>query len=455
MPEPHPITALYAAHINPAFVRVLGTLGYGRVFERARGMSLWDSEGREYLDFLAGFGAVNLGHQPPRVVAALEVALRAELPNVLHVGPQPAAARLGAALAARIPELPRVVFASSGGEAVEAAMKIARVATGRAGVLACDGGFHGTGFGALSVMGADRMRAPFEPLLPGCGRVPFGDLDALERRLASGDYSAFVVEPIQAEGGVRVPPPGYLAEVKRLCAAKGTLMILDEVQTGIGRTGCDFAFRHETEAVPDLLVLGKSLGGSLLPISAVLASRALHDRVFSSMETFDLCSSTFGGNALACHAALATLETLETDELATAAAREGEYLITRLRAALSGHPFVRDVRGRGLLVGIELGPTSRGLLGRVAPGVVSEVSEKVFGQWLAVRLLEAGIVTQPASQRWDVLRLEPPLIVRRSEIDRVVDAITTVLDDYRSLPALVADVATRLGVQAARRRSFR
>jgi len=443
----HAAAEKYAQHINPAFVRLLGTFGYGRVFVRAEGMTLWDAEGREYLDFLGAFGAANLGHNPPRLLAAIREHLTTEAPSLVHVGPQVHAAELGAALAARVPELPMVMLSLSGGEAVESALKLARAATGRPGLLSCEGGFHGTGFGNLSVMGHGRMRAPFGPLLPGCRRIPYGDLDALDRALGDRAQAAFLVEPIAAEAGIIVPPDGYLRDSLELCRRHGTLLVLDEVQTGLGRTGRLFAHQWEQDAVPDVLVLGKSLGGSVVPVSAALTTAELHRRAFGTAATFDLHGSTFSGYSLGCAAALATLAILDEEGLAERAERAGRRMLDALRARLGGHPLVRDIRGRGLLLGLELGPTRSGLLNRLAPGLVSAVSEKVFGQWLALRLLEEGILCQPASQQWNVLRLEPPLIVTDPEIDRVVDTIARVLGEYRELAPLLADVGRRLGRQ--------
>ena len=452
---PHPAVALYAEHVGPAFVKLLGTLGYGRVFVRARGSTLWDDRGREYLDFLAGFGATNLGHNHPRLREALREALLEDDPVVLHAGPQVRAAELAAALAARVPSLPMCLFSSSGAEAVETGLKLARAFTRRPGVVYCTGGYHGLSLGTLSIAGRARMRAPFGPLLPGCIEVPFGDLEALERALTRHRIGAFVVEPILGEGGAVIPPDGYLASARALCHAHGAVLVLDEVQTGLGRTGALFAHRARGLTVePDVLVLGKSLGGSFVPISATLTTREIHARAFGTAERFDLHGSTYAGNALACRAALETLRILDDERLVEASAAQGRRLLAGLEGALGGHPLVRSVRGRGLLVGIELGPTDRGLLNRLAPGAVRGISRMVFGQWLAVRLLEQGFVVQPASQRWDVLKLTPPLTVSEAEIDRAVEAIAGILDGYRDLGPLVRDVGARLGRQLEAGRPF-
>jgi putrescine aminotransferase len=444
--------ARHARHVNPAFVRLLGRLGYGRVFVRAQGVHLWDSAGRRYLDLLSGFGSANVGHSHPRLLARLKRLLDEEPVHLLHVGPSPHAAELAERLAA-LSGLDVALFSSSGGEGVEAAMKLARAATGRTGFVYCDGGFHGTGLGALSLMGERRMRRPFEPLLAGCQAVAFGDVAALERALAARTAAAFVVEPIQAEAGVRLPRAGYLQEAQELCRRHGSLLVLDEVQTGLGRTGCLFACQREG-VVPDVLVLAKSLSGGIAPIAATLTRRELHARAYGSRARFDLHGSTFAGNALSCAAALETLHILEDERLPERSAALGERWLLRLRERLAGHPLVRDVRGRGLLLGIELGPTDAGLLNRAAPFVVRRMARDVFGQWVALKLLEAGFLVQPAAHAWNVVRLEPPLTIGEDELDAATDALAGVLHEYRGLAALSRDVLARLRAQRRRRWEF-
>lgn len=437
----------YAAHINPAFVKLLGTLGFGRAYVRGKGTRLWDHEGREHIDFLAGFGAVPLGHNPDRLLAKMAGFLTDDAVNLVHTGPQLHAGDLAAALAKLTGPLSMCLFSNSGSEAVEAAMKLARAATRRSAFIHTKGGFHGLNLGSLSVMGTRRMRSPFEPLLADCTEVEYGDLGGLEKALKQRKTAAFLLEPILAEGGVIVPPPGYLREAAHLCKRNGALFVLDEVQTGLGRTGKMFAYEHEG-VVPDVLVLGKALGASMVPISATLTRPELHEAAFGTAEKFDLHGSTYAGNAFACRTAQAALEILVEDELCAKAAEKGNALLQKLRTALAGHPLVRDVRGRGLLVGVEIGPTESGFFNRVAPGLVDALSTKVFGQWLALRLLEKGFLTQPASQQWNVLRLEPPLTVTDEEVSAVVDAIAEIMSEYKSLPPLLKDIAGRLGKQA-------
>jgi len=446
----HPVAARYARHVNPAFVELLDVLGYGRVFARAKDVWVWDDEDRRYLDLLAGFGAVNIGHNHPRLLARLAEFLASGEPNLHHTGPSPHAAALGEALAARMPGLDVCLVSNGGAEAVEAAVKLARAATGRARIVYCEGGYHGTSFGALSVMDERRMREPFEPLLPECAAIPFGDADALEAALARGAVAAFVAEPVQAEAGVRVAPPGYWKRVREACDRHGALLALDEVQTGLGRTGTLFALESEGIA-PDIVALAKSLGGGIAAIGATLVRRDVHARAYGARERFDLHGSTFGGNSFACVAALETLAIVDEARLCANAAQRGAQLLDGLRARLAGHPLVADIRGRGLLVAVELGPTPAGWLNRIAPGLVSLAAEKVAGQWMALRLLEAGMICQPAAHAWNVLKIEPPLTIDAREIARVVDAVGGLFDEYRGVAKLAADVAARVSRRSVAR----
>ncbi|HVV85506.1 MAG TPA: aminotransferase class III-fold pyridoxal phosphate-dependent enzyme [Kofleriaceae bacterium] len=455
------VRARYERHVNPTFVKLLGLLGYGRVLVRARGATVWDDRERAYIDLLAGFGALNLGHNHPGVLAAIRAVLDREAVHLCHTGPTGHEGAFAAALAAAAgPPLDVALLSSTGAEAVEAGIKLARAATGRNGTVYCDGGFHGLSLGTLSIMGAPRLRAPFGRLLGDTVAVPFGDTAALERALAGDRMAAFVVEPIQAEAGVILPPRGYLAAAQEACRRHGTLLVLDEVQTGLGRTGTMFAYQAEG-FVPDVLVLAKALGGGVVPVGATLVARALHQRAYGALDRFDAHGSTFAGNALACAAGEAALALTASLDLPGRAARLGDRLRERLTARLRGHPLVREVRGRGLLVGVEVGtPVSNALAGlsslladalaKVAPPLGRSVPGRFVGQWLAVRMLEAGVLCQPASHQWDVLKLEPPLTIEEEELDRAADALGDVLDEYRGLPALVRDLGARLASQGQR-----
>ena len=437
----------YARHVDPAFVKLLGVLGYGRVFTRASGVHVWDDQGRQYLDLLAGFGSANIGHSHPRLVARLHALLEEQSLNLCHTGPSPYAARLAEALAeAAGGGLEMSLFCTSGAEAVEAAIKAARAATGRSRIVFCDGAYHGLSLGALSVSASKRMRRPFEPLLPGCDAVPFGDAEALERALAPRDAALFLVEPVQIEGGLRFAPPAFLQKARALCTKYGTLLALDEVQTGIGRTGSLFAFQ-QAQMAPDLLVLGKSLGGSIAPAAVTMTTRAVQKAAYGPTRRFDLHGSTFAGNAFASAAALETLRIVHDERLAERSRDNGAAMLAGLRERLAGHPLVADVRGQGLLIAIDL----RARL----PSPLPSMTARIAGQWLALALLERGIILQPASQAWSVLRIEPPLTIDPIEIARAVEIIGNVFDEHRSAAPLLGRSGRRVVEQVIAKGRFR
>jgi putrescine aminotransferase len=433
----------YARHVDPAFTKLLGVFGYGRVFDRAEDMYLWDEQGRRYLDLLAGFGSVNIGHNHPRLISRMRDFLSAQPLNLSHTGLSPHTAALAEALAAAAGDpLDISLFSTSGAEAVEAAMKLARAATGRQRIVACDGGYHGLSLGTLSLSASARMRAPFEPLLDACGVVPFGDVATLERELARDDVAAFIAEPVQIEGGVRFPLNGYLHAARELCTRHGALLVLDEVQTGFGRLGSMFAFQQE-DVVPDVLVLGKSAGGGIAPLGITMTTAPIQRKAYGSMRRFDLHGSTFAGNAFSCAASVETLRIIEDDALCANSRDRGAELLGGLRQRLRGHPLVRDIRGRGLLVAIEL------------KAGIEKLAEVLVGQWLAVVLLERGVIVQPASQAWNILRLEPPLTMTREHVTEAIDAIGGALDEHRSLLPLVTRATWRMGAQLISGGAFR
>jgi acetylornithine/succinyldiaminopimelate/putrescine aminotransferase len=407
----------HAAHINPTWLEALDLVGWGRDFVRADGLELTDADGRTYLDFLAGYGATSLGHNHPDVRAAIGEALGAGVPHFLLVSPQPLASALARKLGALAPGgLGLCTLAGSGSEAVEAALKLARLVTRRGRFVSAEGSYHGTTLGALSVTGSRKFRDAFAPLPAGAAFVPFGDADAIERELRRRDVAAVVLEPVQGEGGVRPAPAGYLAAVRRLCSKYGTLLVLDEAQTGLGRCGRMFACEEDGVA-PDALVLAKGLSGGLAPVAAMLTRPELWKRAYGTLERYDLHCSTFAGGPIACAAALATLAVIERDGLAARAAELGARLGARLGEATAGHPLVRQVRGRGLLWGIELA---------VSEGVTADL----VGQWLVVGLIERGVLTQVCGAATNVVRAQPPLTVTEAAIDHFGEAVRSTLAEH-------------------------
>jgi putrescine aminotransferase len=427
----------YREYVNSSLVGYLGLLNFDRAFVRASGCEVWDSEGNVYLDFLGGFGALNLGHNPPRVIEAVQRCLERQRPNLLQSSLNGLASALAESLAAILPTgLTYAFFCNSGAEAVEGALKTARAATARTVILSTEGSFHGKSFGALSASGREKYRAPFAPLVPGCEHIPYNDVRALEQRLQAQDVAAFIVEPVQGEGGVVVPDRGYLAAARAACSRTGTLLIADEIQTGFGRTGALFACQHE-QVCPDIITLAKSLGGGVMPIGAFVCSERVWKRAYGSMDTCLLHTSTFGGNALACAAGIAAINCLLEEDLAAQAAAKGQYLLERLKVLKGRYPLIRDVRGKGLLVGIEFAQPS-GLLNRLSAGRLGGLSYEYLGAMVAGALQnEHRIITAYTLNNPNVIRLEPPLTVTYAQIDRGLQALEDVVEKNGSLVAFV------------------
>ncbi len=318
--------ALGDRYLNPQMGRIVRTLGFDKVWVGGEGAHLIDADGERYLDLFGGYGVFAIGRNHPQAVAAIEAVLAARTGNLPQLGATLLSGVLAEQLIRRAPaSVAAVVPANSGTESVEAAIKIARAATGRERILYADHAFHGLTLGALSINGNSEFRDGFEPLLPGCERVPFDDLDALARELERGDVAAFIVEPVQGKG-VNLPGADYLPGAQRLCRAAGALFVCDEVQTGIGRTGRFLALEH-WGLEPDMVCVAKALSGGFVPIGATLVSRRAFDAVFDGMERAVRHGSTFGGNDLAAAAGLATLRVLDEEDLVARSARMGELLL--------------------------------------------------------------------------------------------------------------------------------
>src|SRR6266536_596499 len=432
----------WARTINPQFARVLRTIGFDRTWERAEGAYLWDADGKRYLDLVGGFGMYNVGRNNPRVRAALVEALELETPGSVQMGATALPGLLAERLLARTPpRLERVLFTSSGTEAVEAALKLGRAATGRSRVLSADHGFHGLTLGSLSANANVEFTARFGPLLPGFERVPFGDLEALETQLRREDVALFLVEPVQGKG-VNLPLPGYLEGVQALCRRYGTLFCVDEVQTGFGRTGTMFAFEH-WGLEPDLVPVAKSLSGGYVPVGALLMSRAVHEAVFDSMENAFSHGSTFAPNELAMVAGLATLHELDEQRLVERSARLGAKLLELTRPLVDELEVVRDVRGLGLLWAIEFGePRS----GRLSWRMIEKMQPGLFAQLVVVPLFsEHRILSQVAGHRMAVLKALPPLVVTDEDVERFVEALSATVARAQRMPSSL----TRFALTAA------
>lgn len=423
----HQCVSLYKKHVNPGLCTLLGIIGFDRRFVSAEGVTVTDDQGTQYLDFLGGYGSLNLGHNHPEVVEAVRRVER--MPNILQASVGALVGPLAQALAAVAPgALEKSFFCNSGAEAVEGSLKLARIATGRTDVLYAENSFHGKSFGALSVTGREKYQAPFRPLVPGCHPVPFGDVDALERALTERDCAAFIVEPIQGEGGIVVPPDGYLKAAEEACRRHGAIFIVDEIQTGLGRTGAMFAVERDG-AQPDIMATAKSLGGGIMPLGAYTATDAVWSAGYGGIEKCVLHTSTFGGNARAMAAGLKTIEILVRDGLAEEARRKGERLKAGLERIAAESGLVKEVRGRGLMLGVEF----------YEPKVAKGLSHEYLASSVAGLLLnDHHIITAYTLNNPNVIRFEPPLIVTDQQIDVVLDAFESVCRHHRGLVGTLA-----------------
>ncbi|HEV7203227.1 MAG TPA: aspartate aminotransferase family protein [Jatrophihabitans sp.] len=437
--------ALAAKHGNPQLARTLHAIGFDKIYTAAAGPYLYDGDGHDYLDMLAGFGVFALGRHDPTVRQALHDVLDAGLADLTQFDAPPLAGLLAERLLAEAPHLDRVYFGNSGTEAVEAALKFARRATGRGRVLYCDHAFHGLTVGSLSVNGAKEFRSGFDPLLPDTA-IPFGDLAALARELRRGDVAALIVEPIQGKG-VAVAPAGYLPAAHDLLKQHKALLIVDEVQTGIGRTGDFFAYQHDG-VEPDIVTAAKALSGGYVPVGATLAKDWIFRKVYSSMDRVLVHDSTFGSNAQAMAAGLATLHVLERDALVVNARIVGERLQRRLCEAAERYEMISDVRGRGLMIGIEFGrPESWRLR---APWFALQLARKgLFAQTVVHGLFQRHrILTQVSGDHLEVIKLIPPLTLTEAEADRFLAAFTDVMDEAQRGSGLLRDFTRTLATRS-------
>jgi ornithine--oxo-acid transaminase len=422
------ISLSYSEHVNPQWVRLLDLLEMNVHYRHCLGSELFTDDGRRILDFLSGYCVHNIGHNHPTVIAALREELDRNSPAMIQSHVSERAGELGEKLCERAGgRLTKVFFASSGSEGIEAAIKFARAHSGRVGLLYADGAFHGLTCGALSLMGDPFWREGFGPLLPETEAIPFDDVDALKRKLATKRFAAFIVEPIQSEAGVRVPSAEYFQTAQSLCRRYGTLLVLDEVQTGMYRTG-PFLALQRFALDPDMVVLAKAMSGGLVPVSATLMTEAIYDSVYGSLRRAIIHTSTFSENGLAMRAALATLEVLEAERLGDRAIEAGGRLRTRLQEALEGYEMVKAVRGEGLLLGIEF-TAPRSVRLRVAFEAFMHIHPAMFGQIIVMRLFrDSGILTQICGNNFMVLKVAPPLVVTEGQIDEFVSAIEGVVE---------------------------
>ena len=444
--------SLHEKYLNPAMVRMLKTIGFDRTYVRAQGQYLFDVNGDRYLDLLSGFGVFALGRSHPVIKKTLRDVLDADLPNLVQLDVSLLAGLLAERLLSHMPGQEKVFFCNSGTEAVEAAIKMARAATGRAKLIFCDHAFHGLTMGSLSLNGDHSFRDGFGPLLADSVRVPFDDLPALEAALAGGDVAAFFVEPIQGKG-VNVPSPTYLAEAARLCRTHGALFVADEIQTGIGRTGKFLAVEHSPGVEPDLVLVAKALSGGYVPVGAVAGKRWIFDKLFNRMDRAVVHGSTFGKNNLAMAAGLATLAVLEDEGLIANAALRGGNLLRRLSALKGKYEMLADVRGQGLMVALEFGPP-RSLALRAAWALLEKATKGLFCQTVIIPLFTRHrILSQVAGHEMYVIKLLPPLCLTQADEDWIVRAFDDVIADCHRMPSSIWDLATTLAGNTLKRKA--
>jgi putrescine aminotransferase len=392
----------YREYVNPTLANLLRFAGFGDVEARAEGTRVYDLSGNEYIDCLGGYGVFSLGHRHPEVLAAVRDQLE-KMPLSCKIFFSKPLADLAEILAKITPgRLQYSFFTNSGAEAVEGAIKAAKIATRRTEFISTVGGFHGKTLGSLSATGRDLYKKPFEPLIPGFIHVPFGDVEAVKRAITE-NTAAVIVEPIQGEGGIRVPPDNYLPELQEICQANGSLLIVDEVQTGMGRTGKMFACEH-WGVEPDILTMAKALGGGVVPIGAFISTPEVWESLFR--ENPLMHTSTFGGNPLACRAAIAAINVTLRERLPERAARLGESFINQLKVLKDKYPkALADVRGKGLMIGVEF--------------THEDIGELVIGG-----LCRRGVIAAYTLNNPRVIRFEPPLIISEEEIATVVGAFS-------------------------------
>ncbi|MFH1016659.1 MAG: aspartate aminotransferase family protein [Pseudomonadota bacterium] len=441
---------LHERYINPAFAKVLKIIGFDRVYTKGKGSYLWDREGNRYLDFICGYGVFNLGRNHPRIHAVLKEYLDLDYPNLVKMDGPLVAGLLAEALVKRMPKgLDTVFFGNSGAEGIETTLKFSRAATGRFNTLFTEHAFHGLTYGSLSVNGDEHFREGFGPLLPGCDKIAFNDLEALDRALSTKKYGGFVVEPIQGKG-IFVPADGYLKEAQRLCRKHGTVFIVDEVQMGMGRTGKFLCLEH-WGLEPDMVVLSKSLSGGQVPVSAVIGRRDIFTKVFSRLDRCVVHSTTFGQNAMAMVAGLAALDVLEEEKLIENAAKMGDLLMRELKARIGRFELLKDVRGKGLMIGVEFGePKSLGL--KVAWKLLHKADGGLFTQAIIMPLLEKHhVLTQVAGHNQDTIKLSPPLCITEEDITYFMRAFDAVVAECHKFPGPVWDVGSALARHAMSR----
>lgn len=441
---------LFEKYLNPQLVKVLRTIGFDKNYVRAEGAYLFDADGVRYLDFLSGYGVFNIGRNHPKVKKVLKDAIDTDAPNMVQMDAPLLAGLLAEKLLSKFHDgIDTVFFTNSGTEANEGAIKFARCATGRRRILYLDHAFHGLTIGSLSLNGNEEFRRGFGPLLEDCTSIPYGDADALESELKKEDVAGFIYEAVQGKG-VNVPPPGFLEKAENLCRKYGALTIADEVQSGLGRTGRWFAFEH-FGLTPDIVTVAKALSGGYIPVGAICYKKSIYNKVYSSMERCVVHSNTFGRNTLAMSAGLATLEIMEEENLVANAEEMGRELRDGLVEMLPKYEMMAEVRGKGLMIGIEFRRPMQSKKLKIGWDLMHRLNESLFGQLIVVPLFsDHRILTQVAGHGITVVKLLPPLIIGQDEVRYFLESFEDVLKACHRFPGGAWKVGKSLAMQAFR-----
>ena len=437
---------LHERYVNPQFVRVLRTIGFEKVYKKAEGQYLFDSEGNRYLDLLSGYGVFALGRNHPKIKQVLRDLLDLDLSSLVQMDCSLLSGLLAEKLITLAPEgVDTVFFTNSGTEAVEGAIKMARGATGRNRILYLDHAFHGLTLGSLSANGNREFRDGFGDLLPGA-RIPMNDLETLEKELRKKDVAAFLFEAIQGKG-VYLPDDKFLPEAQRLCRKYGTLTIADEVQTGLGRTGKWFAFEH-WNLEPDLICIAKALSGGFIPVGVLLMRREIYKKVFSRMDRCVVHSNTFGKNSLAMGVGLATLQIIEKEKLLKRAEELGQLLKEKVEEGCRAQEMFKEIRGKGLMIGIEF-KEPRSFKLKTAWKMIHAANKGLFGQMIVVPLMSRHrMLTQVAGHDVDLVKLLPPLVITKEDVIDFAKALSQVVADCHKFPGATWEVGMTLAKKA-------
>ncbi|HYW34450.1 MAG TPA: aspartate aminotransferase family protein [Balneolaceae bacterium] len=434
---------LYKKHVNPVFSKVLKTIGFNRNYVEGRGAYLWDDKGEKYLDFLSGFGMFNMGRNHPVIKEVINDYLELNDTWKLAMGTNPLTGLLAEALLEKVPHLDKVYFGNSGTECVETALKFCRATTGKEKVVYCEHAFHGLTYGSLSINGSSNFKDGFVSFLPGPVNVPLNNLDALERAFQKNDIAGVILEPIQGKG-VYPANAEYMLGVQKLCNKHDAVFIMDEIQTGMGRTGKLFCYQHVPDLEPDMVLVSKSLSGGMVPVGAVLMRDEIYHSVYSSMDRGKVHSSTFGGGGLPMACGLGSLAVTESENLPQNAQKTGEYMLEKLRAMIPKYDFLKEVRGKGLMIGIEFGKP-KALRYRAAWKMMHPTNQSLFPQAIIMPLIEDHhILTQVAAHNVDIIKILPPLMINKGDADWFLEAFEETLDEVHSIGGPIWTTARHL-----------